>query len=84
MTHQGKVVAALFLAALSACATAHYRNSIHPGYGDAEYNADLTQCRKENSHTETTQGYDVQIRVVVDEAKADACMKARGWSQAGR
>jgi len=43
----------------------------------------LAQCRRENSTVETTQGYDMQSHVVVDEAKATACMSARGWQKTG-
>jgi hypothetical protein len=80
MNHYGKLCAALSLAvSLGACTAAHYQNTMHPNYGDAEYKADDAQCRKENSKTETQQGYDVMIRVTVDEPKAAACMQARGW-----
>jgi hypothetical protein len=80
MNHSGKLCATIWLAvSLGACATTHYQNTIHPNYGDAEYKTDETQCRKENSKTETQQGYDVMIHVTVDEAKAASCMQARGW-----
>jgi uncharacterized protein YceK len=69
---------------LSGCATTHYQNTAHPSYGDTEYNNDLAQCRKENSTTTTTQGYDVQIHVDVDEAKAASCMTSRGWQPASK
>lgn len=81
MSNRNKAFVALALATLSACATVRYRNTIHPAYGDTEYNADWSLCRKENSHSETTQGYDVQIHLIVDEPKARACMKERGWIQ---
>jgi hypothetical protein len=73
------VIGLLLLGTAAACSPTHYQNTTHPGYGDAEYKADLAQCRKENSTTTTTQGYDVQIHVDVDEAKAASCMTARGW-----
>jgi hypothetical protein len=74
---------AILLAALGACASEHYENVGHPERGDAEYKADLAQCRRENSTVETIQGYDVQQRVTVDEAKAASCMAARGWRKVG-
>jgi hypothetical protein len=73
----------LLLGALCGCTQARYQNVTHPGFGDAEYKNDLAQCRRENSSVVTIQGYDVQERVVVDEAKATACMSARGWQKAG-
>jgi hypothetical protein len=73
----------ILLGALCACTQARYQNVTHPGFGDAEYQNDLAQCRRDNSTVETTQGYDMQARVVVDEAKATACMTARGWQKAG-
>ncbi|HXA23930.1 MAG TPA: hypothetical protein VNW90_16715 [Acetobacteraceae bacterium] len=73
----------ILLGALCACTQAGYQNVTHPGFGDAEYKDDLAQCRRENSAVVTTQGYDMQSRVTVDEAKAAACMSARGWQKAG-
>jgi hypothetical protein len=72
---------AILLGALSACTSAHYQNVGHPDFGDAEYRSDLAQCRRDNSTVVTTQGYDVQQRVTVDEAKAASCMTARGWQK---
>jgi uncharacterized protein YceK len=83
MGHQYRAAVMVVLAALSGCASDHYHNSLHPNYGNTEYNADLAQCRKENSTTTTTQGYDLQVHVDVDEAKAASCMTARGWQKAG-
>jgi hypothetical protein len=73
----------ILLGALCACTPTRYQNVTHPSYGDAEYKNDLVQCRRENSTVVTTQGYDMQSRVTVDEAKAAACMSARGWQTAG-
>ena len=73
----------ILLGALCACTPARYQNVTHPGFGDTEYKNDLAQCRRENSSVVTTQGYDMQARVTVDEAKAAACMSARGWQKAG-
>ena len=69
---------------VSACSPAQYHNVNHPNYGDTEYKSDLAECRKENSTTTTTQGYDVQIHVDVDERKAASCMTARGWQPANK
>jgi hypothetical protein len=67
------------LVVLGGCASTRYQNASHPGYGDTEYKQDLSQCRGENSTVVTSQGYDVQSQVRVDEAKAQSCMAARGW-----
>jgi hypothetical protein len=74
---------AILLGALCACTSEHYQNVGNPTLGDAEYTSDLAQCRRENSTVETIQGYDVQQRVTVDEAKAASCMTARGWRKVG-
>jgi hypothetical protein len=73
---------ALVLGVLSACTTTRYQNVTHPTYGDAEYKADVAQCRQQNSTTKTIQGYDLQTQVTVDEAKASACLTQRGWQPA--
>jgi hypothetical protein len=73
----------ILLVALGGCSQARYQNVTHPGLGDADYKNDLAQCRGENSTVVSVQGYDVQQRVTVDEAKAAACMSARGWQKAG-
>jgi hypothetical protein len=70
---------AILLGALCACTATQYRNAAHPEYGDAQYKTDLAQCRRENSTVVTSQGYDLQTKVQVDDAKAGACMTARGW-----
>ncbi len=75
---------AILLGVLCACTSTRYQNTTHPTYGDAEYKSDLAQCRRENSTVITIQGYDVQEKVVVDEAKAESCMAARGWQKANK
>lgn len=77
-------IAICLLGMMSACSSTQYRNVNHPNYGDVEYRSDLAECRKANSTTSTTQGYDVQIHVDVDEAKAASCMTTRGWQPAGK
>jgi hypothetical protein len=72
-------IALCLLGMVTACSSTQYRNVNHPNYGNTEYNSDLAGCRKENSTTTTTQGYDVQIHVDVDEARAASCMTQRGW-----
>jgi hypothetical protein len=84
MGHRYGVAAVLLVAALCGCASDHYQNVNHSNYGDAEYNADLAQCRKDNTKVTTTQGYDVQIHTDVDEAKAASCMTARGWQKVAK
>lgn len=68
---------------LAGCDSAYYRNATHPTYGAAEYKSDLDQCRKQNSTTIITQGYDLQTQIRVDEPKVQACMSARGWQEPG-
>jgi hypothetical protein len=76
---------ALVLGLLPACAApTRYQNTAHPTYGDAEYKTDLAQCRQQNSKTTTTQGYDLQTVVTVDEPRAAACMTTRGWQPASK
>jgi uncharacterized protein YceK len=77
-------VLATMAAALQACSTVQHANVAHPGYGHAQYRADLADCRRQNSKVESIQGYDVQNRIIVDEAKADACMTGRGWRTVSR
>jgi hypothetical protein len=75
---------AVALGALSACTSTQYHYVAHPDYGDAQHKADLAQCRRENSTVTTIQGYDVQEKVTVDEAKAGSCMTTRGWQNVSR
>ena len=77
-------VLAFVSATLLACSSEQHQNTTNPNYGEAQYKADLAECRRQNSRTESTQGYDVQNRIIVDEAKADACMTSRGWQTVAR
>jgi hypothetical protein len=77
-------VPAILIGALCACSSAQYRNTAHPDYGDAQHRTDVAQCRRDNSTVVTTQGYDLQTKVQVDEAKAEACMAALGWQTVSR
>lgn len=77
-------VPVLMSAALLACSSAQHQNAMHPNYGESQYSSDLAECRKQNSKIESIQGYDVQNRIIVDEAKADACMTERGWQTVTR
>jgi hypothetical protein len=73
----------MLLGVLCGCTSTRYQNITHPDYGDTQYKADLAQCRREHSTVTTTQGYDVQQKVTVDEAKVESCTAARGWQKAG-
>jgi len=72
----------ILLSAIGACTSPPHQNVAHPTYGYAEYKTDLAQCRNDNSSIITTQGYDVQTQVIVDEPKSAACMTAHGWQTA--
>jgi hypothetical protein len=78
------LAAALLLGVLGGCTANHYTNASHPGYGDAEYKADLKQCRDQNSKIIMSSGYDDRSTVDVDEDKAQSCMNQRGWQAGGR
>jgi hypothetical protein len=69
---------------LLSCSSAQHQNTAHPDYGEAQYRADLAECRRQNSTVEMTQGYDMQSRVTTNEAKVAACMTGRGWRTADR
>ena len=66
---------------LAGCATGHWQNAAHPGYGTAEYDKDRAECRKANSRIVERVGYDTTTDVVVDEQKSKACLAERGWQQ---
>ena len=70
---------ALLWGAMSGCGSTPHQNAGHPGYGEAEYKSDLSQCRRENSKIVMSEGYDTKSDVQVDAAKAQACMAAHGW-----
>jgi hypothetical protein len=71
------------LAALSGCAPSappvQYQNTAHQDYGAAEFNRDNVQCRDQNSTKQVIPGYEDKVIVTVDEAKANACLAAKGW-----
>jgi uncharacterized protein YceK len=84
---QGRAMQRILLAfavagMLGGCSTGHYQNVSHPTYGDAEYKADLAQCRNQNSKIVMSTGYDDRSDIQVDEAKARSCMTDRGWQPA--
>ena len=57
-----------------------YSNAAHPQYGDAEFLADLTQCRNQSATAVvTTTDYMTRSYVRVDETRADGCMTRHGW-----
>ena len=64
---------------LTGCAT-HYRNSLHPEYGQTEFDRDWYQCQRENTHPAAgvygSYGY---AGSEVDYNMANACLAARGW-----
>src|ERR1044071_9685798 len=63
----------------SGCST-RYRNSLHPEYGQTDYDRDRYECRRENSHPAATvaEAYG-SAGNVVDEDMARQCFRARGW-----
>ena len=68
------------LVALTAGCSTRYRNSLHPEYGQAEYDKDRYECRRENSHpAATVAGAYGSAGMVVDESMASQCFRARDW-----
>ena len=68
--------------ALVACAETQvsYQNSANPNYGQAEFDRDLYQCRRENTHhVAITMFGQYSSGPSVNEEMAAACMRARGW-----
>ena len=64
---------------LTGCTT-HYRNSLHPSYGQTDFDRDWYECKRENTHTSAyvnpyygSAGPEVNFRMARD------CMAARGW-----
>jgi len=49
---------------LTGCTATHYRNWVHPEYGQTDFNRDWYECQQENS---------------LDFNVARACLAARGW-----
>ena len=75
----------LLLVLLSACsAPTSHQNATHPGYGDLQYGTDLTDCKKQHSKVESSQGYDVMTKVTTDEPAVAACMTDKGWQTVSR
>ncbi len=83
-------LSALFgvVALLTGCATTtHYRNAVHPQYGQTEFDRDWYGCRRENTRPKVSSviipklgTYDAEM--VVDEDMARSCLAARGWRPA--
>jgi hypothetical protein len=61
---------------LTGCGPTHYRNYLHPSYGQTEFDRDWYECRKEN----VIGAYGIG-GMVVDENMAKSCLAARGWRQ---
>ncbi len=89
-TRSALAVAGLCLLA-SACAPVHYRNALQPSWGQAEFDRDWYDCRRENVHLRVRYGPPTvwigtaepppagRADMVVDEEMARACLAARGW-----
>ncbi len=80
------VMARLFAACgalilLSGCTSmTHYRNSLHPAYGQTEFDRDWYECQRENTHTSAyVNPYYGSAGPEVDFSMARACLAARGW-----
>ena len=78
------VLVCVALVVLVGCSTTRYRNSIHPEYGQADFDRDWYQCRRENTRPKVSSvvvpnvgTYDAGM--VVDEDMASSCFAARGW-----
>jgi len=78
----GWVGAALVCGVLGGCASTRYENTLHPDYGATQHDADLAQCRKQNSTTVTSSGYNPTTQVKVDEDAVQGCMTTLGWRKA--
>jgi len=78
----GWVGAALVTGMLSGCASTNYVNTMHPDYGAAQHDADLAQCRPQNSQVVTHSGYAEATEVKVDEPAVQTCMTKLGWQPA--
>jgi hypothetical protein len=68
---------------LSACTT-HYRNSLHPEYGQSDLDRDWYECQKENSAPSAYVNpyYGAAAGTTVNYDMASACLAARGWRPA--
>jgi invasion protein IalB len=72
----------LALIGLAACDSVpvHYRNTLHPAYGQADFDRDSYQCKRENQNQVTfVYGGIAESNTVVDDSMAAACLSARGW-----
>jgi len=78
----GWAAAALVGGVLSGCASTRYVNTVHPEYGTAQQDADLAQCRQQNSQVITHAGYAQATEVKVDEPAVQTCMTTLGWQPA--
>jgi hypothetical protein len=84
------IVGAGALVLLGGCTTTTvYRNSVHPSYGQVEFDRDTYECRRENTHPAAEASGRVGLfpasssaGMVVNEDMAKACLAARGWRQA--
>jgi hypothetical protein len=92
MTTRTVTVGVLLL--LAGCTTpTFYRNSLHPQYGQTEFDRDWYECRRENTQV-TASGYSIGTRFgttsgydagpSVNEDMARRCLAARGWRPAPR
>src|SRR2546426_6271011 len=67
---------------LAGCST-RYQNSRNPSYGQAEFDRDVYQCRRENTFPRATRyGAWSDATMEVNEDMAKACLAARGWRPA--
>lgn len=68
------------LIAFGGCGTAHYRNSLHPSYGQVEFDRDWYECRRENTYVDQwSNPAGSYTDLAVNEQLAGACLAARGW-----
>jgi hypothetical protein len=74
--------AALVCGVLSGCASTNYVNTMHPEYGAAQHDTDLTQCRQQHSQVIQHAGYADASEVKVDEPAVQTCMTTLGWQPA--
>ena len=49
-------IPAFVSAGLLACSSEQHQNTTNPNYGEAQYKADLAECRRQNSRTEIDPG----------------------------
>jgi hypothetical protein len=74
------LVLALLLAGCAAPPPVYYRNFLHAGAGQLEYDQHLYLCRRENTRMEYTRvGQFADWSATTDEDGARACMRALGW-----